>query len=44
MWFRFRSVSPDGLLIWVGEEGEEEEDNVIVPILGDSLGLELNQG
>ena len=50
MWFRFRSTSRDGLLLWIGEdnltdlnEAYVEEDLVSLSI-GDCLSLEIKDG
>ncbi|KAL7633166.1 UNVERIFIED_CONTAM: hypothetical protein RMT77_016536 [Armadillidium vulgare] len=44
LWLRFRSVLPDGLLLWIGSEDHNEEGSLrplAGPLLGDSLSLEL---
>ncbi|XP_045584489.2 pikachurin, partial [Procambarus clarkii] len=45
LWLRFRSLTPDGLLVWAGEEDDDGDNrDVIGPPLGDSLSLELQDG
>lgn len=50
MWFRFRSISRNGLLLWIGEDNLSdfndeylEEDHVTLS-LGDYLSLEILEG
>lgn len=42
---RFRSLTPDGLLVWAGEE-EDDSDirDIMGPPLGDSISLEIQDG
>ncbi|XP_071533608.1 pikachurin-like isoform X2 [Panulirus ornatus] len=45
LWLRFRSMAPDGLLVWAGEEDDGGDNrDIIGPPLGDSLSLELQDG
>ncbi|XP_053647666.1 pikachurin [Cherax quadricarinatus] len=45
LWLRFRSLTPDGLLVWAGEDDDDGENKeVMLPPLGDSLSLELQDG
>lgn len=40
LWLRFRSVSPDGLILWIGSEDPNGDGSS----LGDSFSLELRSG
>ncbi|KAK7086587.1 hypothetical protein SK128_027747 [Halocaridina rubra] len=45
IWLRFRSLTPNGLLIWAGEEDDDgEAADIIGPALGDCISLELQDG
>ncbi|XP_063584947.1 pikachurin-like [Penaeus indicus] len=44
LWLRFRSLTPNGLLVWAGEEEDDGETDILIPPIGDSLSLELQDG
>ncbi|KAG7172240.1 Pikachurin-like, partial [Homarus americanus] len=45
LWLRFRALTPDGLLVWAGEEDDGGDNrDILGPPLGDSLSLELQNG